>query len=291
MSDRIQNLLLATAASNCTSAQRQELNDLKHFYEKEYGKYNKYKILFEAIRETAFDYDSLEPELKTKVQNILLETNCIQVIDLDGIGDNLNSNSALGLTNFNSALHYSESLKLKEVVKLRLQDLYKNICETFRKITGENIDKIKYDDQAPIDLKNELELQQKKYICNLLEEQRILQDMVNLRLQKVPQICMNKVLEFQVKSQMSSLQSKIVEEKARIDIFTETSNSLSAYEELMKDIRMQRQECLADIQNLQDLKEKYKQVSCGKYDEILKSFIQYKSSLAKKKMIYESLQC
>ncbi|KAJ8928668.1 hypothetical protein NQ314_018762 [Rhamnusium bicolor] len=70
----------------------------------------------------------------------------------------------------------------------------------------------------------------------------------------------------------------------------ETSNSLKAYKQLIKDLKQQQQDCQKEIEDLNELKEKYDQVSCKQYDDILKSYLQYKAAIEKKKLLYDCLK-
>jgi hypothetical protein len=282
------------------SVHLQELIDAKEFFQFQHNKYRQYKILYDTVQEGVCNSNLWDNELQLKVQDVLFEDSCAQVIDLENGGFTDDSSNIFGLLHMDkSELTCDESIKLKQFIDLILQEKYNNICKEFIKITGENINLISStsknyndfdvssEDINLLELRGKVEHQQKIYTQNLLKEKGVLEDLVKLRLEKLPKVCEEKIKECEVISRKCELQTKIVQDKTRVEIFGE---ALPAYRELIKDVKIQQEECQQDIQYLQKLKEKYKLVACKQFDELLKSFIQYKSSLEKKKLMYESLQ-
>lgn len=278
----------------------QEFNNVKEAFKTHRSKYTKYKILYDSLWEYAF-HSNCPDNLKSKLQDILLTSDCAQVVDLESNGIVQNSQVLVDLGNiYTPELTYNESLKLKKALESFLQNKHKGICQQFFKMTGKhvNVDMITEDfgefslnseDGALLELRKKLEEQLRKYVDNLLKEKEILEQIVKLRIEKLPKASNDKIKECQFKSRVTELQSKIVKEKTRIDIFMETNNSLLAYEELMRDIKEQQEECQRDISYFKKLKKQYQHIACKQYDDLLKSFIQYKSSSAKKREMYESL--
>ncbi|XP_044271861.1 uncharacterized protein LOC123015881 [Tribolium madens] len=288
MSDTLPIPDFQTNPSESTSPQLQELNNLRDLRDK----YTQLQILHQAVLD--FVTGSPNSELKTKVENILLEESCKQVGVLDNEGFSQNSN-LLGLpSSKNNELSYNEGLTLAKSVEQILQQKYKNIRDEFLKVTSEDVNSVPgrdtSQDKTLIELKGKLEEQQHKYINNLLSEQKILEDLAKLRLDYLPKVCKEKIKECQMEAHISELKTKIVSETTRIDVFMEQSYSLAAYMELLKDIKEQQLEFQSEIKHLKEMKEKYKQVDCKQFDDILKSYIQYETSLAKKKMLYENFR-
>ncbi|RZB40316.1 hypothetical protein BDFB_008022 [Asbolus verrucosus] len=306
MSDKVlsKDVLVKSNSSeynNC--AQVQELNDVKEFLKIQHNKYIKCKILYDAVQECVENSNILDDDLKVKVQDILLNNSCAQVTPIESESFTQDCAKLLGISHQDrTELNHSESLKFKKSIEVILQEKYKNICKQFSKTANENINEtlpvssdfldfnLNTEDYKIIEFKQKLNDQQKQYLQNLLKEQEILDDITKLRLEHLPKICNEKVKECQIKSYMNMLRTKIVEEKTRVDIFMETSNSLPAYEEILKDIKKQQEECHNDIEYLQKLKERYNQITCKQFNDLLKSYVQYKTSLEKKKIIYESLK-
>lgn len=285
------------------NAQEQEVNDLYEFLKLEQNKYVQYKILYDALEECVSDSSDIDRTLKAKVADILLRESATQTQHLDHYTAKENTVSLFGLCDINGyELNYIERNQLQEALKLKLDEKYKDICDDFYQATNKAVNKafedsqtstslqMASDDKALIEFKYKLISEQEQYVKNLLSLLELLNEITNLRLKKLPQITERKVKECQVEQKVNHLKSLLAQEKVRIDVFTETSSSLKAYKELIKDIKDQQKDCEKEIQELKDLKEKYNQISCKQYDDILKSYLQYKSSIEKKKLLYNCLK-
>lgn len=292
------NVKEASKISN--NAQEQEVNDLYEFLKLEQNKYVQYNIIYEALEECVGESSDLDRTLKTKVTDILLSGNAAQTLPLDEVPSK-ESSTLFGFCNINGhELNYLERNQLEKTLTLKLNEKYKNVCEEFHKVTNKDVNKAFEDsprslqmaseDKVLIEFKTKLVSEQKQYVKNLFSLLESLNEMANLRLKKLPQVTEQKIRECQVEQKMNHLKSLLAQEKVRIDVFTETSNSLKAYKEFIRDIKEQQKNYEREIQELKDLKAKYSNVSCKQYDDILKSYLQYKSSIEKKKLLYGCLK-
>ncbi|XP_064210780.1 uncharacterized protein LOC135265330 isoform X2 [Tribolium castaneum] len=279
MSDSLPIPDFETTPSDCNSPQIQELNNLRHLLKLQRDRYTHLQILYQAVPDFISTAGALNPDLATKVENILHEQSCQQVEVLDNENTQL-----LGLQ---SSGH-----------RLILEHKYKKVCDEFLKATSQNVNSVdgrdgcdfsvRPEDNTLVVLKKKLEEQQQKYLENVLTEEKVLEDIAKLRLEKLPKVCDEKIKECQMGAQVGELKTKLARETSRIDVFMERSNSLKAYKELLKDIKEQQLECESEIKHLQEMREKYKQVACKQFDQILKSYVEYKASLSRKEMMYKA---
>ncbi|CAH1119538.1 unnamed protein product [Phaedon cochleariae] len=284
-------------------AQEQEVNDLTEFLKLERNKYVQYKIVYDILEEFVNEEDRQEDGLRAKVKEILLCESVTQVTLLDENTVDGSKSSVFGLCNVSSpALTYSESKSLQDVIKKKLNEKYLSITDDFHSVANKDMTeysedeeittsiKLCHEDKVLVEYKNKLLMEQEQYIRNLITLSELLGDITDLRISKLPGVIEDKVKECQVNEKINSLKSLLAQEKCRVDIFTETTCSLKAYKELIKDIKEQQHECQKDIENLDGLKNKYKEVSCKQFDDILESYLQYKSSIEKKKILYDCLK-
>ncbi|XP_018571059.1 uncharacterized protein LOC108910813 [Anoplophora glabripennis] len=286
-------------STTLSNAQEQEVNDVYEFLNLEKNKYVQYKIISDTLEECVNESSDLDRSLKDKVRDILLGGSATQTLFLDEYTSK-ESTTLFGICGINEQeLNYIERHQLQKILELKLDCKYKDICGEFHKITNKDVNtafetpsslQMASDDKVLIEYKNKLVSEQEQYVKNLLNLLELLEEISNLRLKKLPQVTEQKIKECQVEQKMNNLKSLLAQEKIRIDIFTETSSSLKAYKELIKDIKEQQKDCEMEIWELKNLKEKYNQVSCKQYNDILKSYLQYKSSIEKKKLLYSHLK-
>ncbi|KAG5900659.1 hypothetical protein JTB14_005929 [Gonioctena quinquepunctata] len=287
--------------NNC--AQEQEVNDLKEFLKLEKNKYVQYKIIYDTLEEYIKDENTVEDNLKAKVRDIMLGESLAQSLTLDYNPFDKTNVSLLGESDVGqSNLTYQEGNVLQEILNKKLNRKYQDITREFNSLTNKDLTKsfeqtdnstsmqLSPEDKVLLEYKNKLTSEQEQYIKNLITLSDLLQEITDLRLKSLPETIEKKVEECQIEEKINHLKSLLSNEKCRVDVFTETSCSLKAYKELIKDIKEQQHECQKEIQYLKELQEKYKEVSCKQYDDILKSYIQYKSSIEKKKILYECLK-
>ncbi|KAJ8922262.1 hypothetical protein NQ315_004200 [Exocentrus adspersus] len=284
-------------------AHEKEVNDLYEHLKFERNKYAKYKIIQDALEECIDVNSELDQNLKTKVRDILLSGSVVQCLSLEEFPSNESRQSVLGLIDINQhELNYMENKHLQDVLKRKLEEKYETVCDDFRKTTSKDIEntlenipssvplQMVTEDKILLDLKDRLLLEQEQYVKNLSNQSDLLSEITDARLKKVPELTEHKIKEYQIKEKLNHVKSSLMQEKVRVDVFTEANGSLQAYKELIKDIKDQQSDCEKEIQRLMDLKEKYSQVSCKQYDDILKSYLQYKATIEKKKLLYETLK-
>ncbi|EEZ99612.1 hypothetical protein TcasGA2_TC002129 [Tribolium castaneum] len=293
MSDSLPIPDFETTPSDCNSPQIQELNNLRHLLKLQRDRYTHLQILYQAVPDFISTAGALNPDLATKVENILHEQSCQQVEVLDNENTQL-----LGLqSSGHSELSFNEGLTLRKAIGLILEHKYKKVCDEFLKATSQNVNSVdgrdgcdfsvRPEDNTLVVLKKKLEEQQQKYLENVLTEEKVLEDIAKLRLENY-QKCVMKNKRMSNGGPSGRTKTKLARETSRIDVFMERSNSLKAYKELLKDIKEQQLECESEIKHLQEMREKYKQVACKQFDQILKSYVEYKASLSRKEMMYKA---
>lgn len=282
------------APSFVTCAQEQEVRDLLEFLKLEYRKNIQYKIILSIIEEYVQEDNTINSALKQKIKNIILGHRVSQMLLLD----HNEHTSLLGIEKINNvSLNYLEGNTLQEVLKSKLKEQNINIQKQLSKTDKEHnnncveksfndILQLSGEEKVMLNTREKLKSEQELYVQNLLELQKVLLEISDLRLKTIPEGVERKIKHLQAQDKINSLKAVFTEEKFRVDIFTETNCSLEAYKELIKDIKQQQSIYQKEIQELEELKEKYKQVSCKQFDDILASYKQYKSSLEQKKRLF-----
>ncbi|XP_057670013.1 uncharacterized protein LOC130902155 [Diorhabda carinulata] len=279
--------------SSYCNAQEQELNDLSEFLKLEQNKYLHQKILYDLIEE-ALEEDHMETELKIKIKDIILSENVKQTLDLR---NSEGKDKLLGISDSNTLLTYTESSSLRDLLKEKLTKNVHNIIESHSDWTelmesnkSLGLIQLPVEDMTLLDYKNKLAVEQEKYIMNLLKLQELLEEISDKRVIELPGIMTQKIQECKIEEKLNHLKCILSQQKCKVDIFTETNCTLKAYKELIRGIIEQQNDCQKEIEKLLDLKQKYDQVSGKQFDDILKPYLLYKSSLEKKKVLYNSLK-
>ncbi|KAK9878414.1 hypothetical protein WA026_022055 [Henosepilachna vigintioctopunctata] len=285
--DKIEDKTTSNSTSLCTTFKETD-NDKKilEILKTEYKRYIRNKIIFECILECV---ESLESELGDKLDSTINDIIFEQY-------HSLGSKQLLGI-HLNERLwscHEVEKLKLvlQNKIHERRADLfaeYKNISstdlgqvlKTFRTVAHT------YDVNLPekyatcIDYKTNLMKEQQLFMQNITSRSNLLEKLLDLRLKKVPLMCSKANRQCKIKIESNYLKSRIVEYKTKIDIFMEFPRAIEAYQELLKDIKQQQEECELSIEHLKEDKQKYENVSGKEYNEILKTYIMFKNSIDK----------
>ncbi|XP_028150755.1 uncharacterized protein LOC114344097 [Diabrotica virgifera virgifera] len=279
-----------------TNAQEQEVNDRMEFLKLEQSKYLQQKILYDLLEDVVYD-DHTDAKLKSKVKDIILSENLKQTLSIDNKSLEENESNVLGVAQDITVLTYSESSLLRNLIKLKstkkVEDLaaqhneWTELLESIRELGSIQLSQ---EDKILLEYKNKVIVEQEKYINNLLNLHKLLEEITHTRTVDLPKTMEQKIAECQVEEKINYLKCIIVQEKCRAEIFTETKCSLRAYRELIKDIQLQQRDCRKDIEDLSELKQKYKAIAGKQYDDILKSYILYKGALEKKKMLCSSLK-
>ncbi|CAH0546358.1 unnamed protein product [Brassicogethes aeneus] len=297
MSDNVnitlKNVVTVTDGNSKNCGVAQEVDDIREVLKSEHNKYLKYKIINDTIQELIGENSSLDSELKAKAKEILLNSQCSQSVIIDKNSTDKGCHTVFGIGDSSVELTYFERDSLKNSLERRLSEkcihldfslsennLNSKKCPTFQLVE---------DDQILIDLKEKLKNEQKLYIENLFKKHEILNEIKNLRLTELPKIVDEKHTESVSLCKMNEVKSEILFKKVRVDIFSESNISLEAYKQFIADLKNQQKECQMEIDDILDLKEKYKIVACKQYNDILKSYLQYRASNEKKKMLYDCM--
>lgn len=281
--------------TNC--AQEQEVRDLLEISKLEYRKNIGYKVILDIVDDYIREDNNDNLALKQKINSIILGYRVSETLILNP-NDQI---SLLGIQKVNKgSLSYSEGNILQEVIIAKLtqkrNNLQKQLDNTGEQSVNNHIEKRFHDvlkfsteEKVLLDTKRQLIAEQELYVKNLLELQEVLLEISELRLKTLPEGVGLKIKHYELQDKINSIKTLFTEGKMRFDIFTETSCALEAYKELIKDIEKQQSIYQKEIEELEEMKEKYKQVSCKQFDEILNSYKQYKSSLEQKKKMYHFL--
>lgn len=292
-------LFSALERSNSVNyAQEQEVHDVLEFLRLEHNKNIQYKILLNILEEYIREDTKDNKVLKEKVRDIILSHRVSQTLVLD-TNTSCGEAQLLGIHKMNTiSLSYLEGNTLQEVLKSKLKQ-QKNLCNKLNKTVKSSNTNISNGYNASLQLNSEervllsnkekLLLEQQQYITNLANFEKALLDISELRLKKLPDAVEFKIKISQAQEKINNFKAIFTEEKCRVDIFKETEFSLPAYKELIQDIKYQLSVYQKEIQELEDLKEKYRQVSCKQFDDLLSSYRQYKASLEQKKKLYSYL--
>ncbi|CAH1981779.1 unnamed protein product [Acanthoscelides obtectus] len=270
-----------------TSSAKEAINDLSEPLQTEYNYYMQYKTIFNVLEEFARQEDCGDSEndkLKSKVYEIIVQESLAQTTRLGDLEDDI-----LGVKDVNSlSLTYLESRRLEEIVKKKLIEKQ---CQLTNKngMLDKNKSKLLTSDPSLNELienKNQLIALKQEYVKNLLTLAELMTELKEMRLNELPQALEMKIEEWTLSGKICNLKARLLTSKNRVDAFTETSTSLEAYKQLVKDIKREQRVCEEEIENLKQLKRQYEQVSCKQYDEILKSYLEYKAALERKKLLY-----
>lgn len=279
-----------------SSAKVQELLRVQKLYRESREKLKEYETIVETVKGLIKDPNIIiDNKLCAKINEIVLETECSSLLYLDADGMNAASFTVLGIRPEKKALNFTDGNQLRQAVLVKLKQKYTDIGKEYQDLTGQ--DAIKLSDNwgasenvALIESKERLLATQKLYLGNLKREKQILEEFAKIRLKETPNVATQVLKEFALNTRLNHLKSRILDEKARVNIFTETLNALNAYEQLLFDLKSQQDECTYSIALLKQLKEKYSKVSCKEFDVTLRQFVQYKAAIEKKKSLLEFMK-
>ncbi|XP_045472034.1 uncharacterized protein LOC123678837 [Harmonia axyridis] len=260
--------------------------DEEHIFKIEYGKYVENKIVFECLLNCI---DDLDPEVGNKLEDIINDIKLKQYLKLE-------NQNLLGLTVKNRELSYQEADLLKSVLRKKLLEKKKKVFQEFKKITSKDLDlilkQLKPSPTLPIviEYKDKLFKEQELFMINVKRRNKILDEMLDIRLRKVPTMCNQTIGYCKAIIESNSLKTKLAEYKMKLDVFKEIPKAIEAYQVLLKDIKQQQEECELSIEKMKDLKIKYENVKGREYDEILRSYLMYKHSIEDMNKIYGNIK-
>lgn len=256
----------------------------------ERDKLNKYRILCQAIKDCTklSSKQQLDDDLKSKINTMRLNSQCYQLINIGSDGKLL----GIELQQTTNRLDHTEREQLRTVLLCTLKDQYVRIREQFEQLTQKSIDScsVQSDNCATLDLYNKLLDKQNQCEENLVKLHGLFECMLKMKLDELPGLTDRKFEEAQLKFNMLSLRNQILQIKVTSDVLNECSEATQAYKTLNRDIAEQKAQYEKKLADLIDLRERYKLVSCKQFDEILKTYVQYKNGFKKKVMINDMLK-
>ncbi|KAK5642483.1 hypothetical protein RI129_008650 [Pyrocoelia pectoralis] len=263
-----------------------EIEQLNKCVELERRKYNKYSIIKDVAMSCTTEESCLPTELQSKVYEILMADDVEQCLQLTP------NDTLLGLPHRNTELTYEEKELIRNAVQKGIIKKSRKLFEELEELGIEcnrandlthSVLGISVEDKVLMDYKRELNEKQSLYISQLEELISVLKEILELKSKTLPESTNNKTYACEIELRLLQLQSQVMNAKVTVDIFTETSSSMDAYRQLLKDICQQQTDCKQEIEKLRELKEKYKQVSCKQYNEILRNYVKYKSIIENKR--------
>lgn len=245
---------------------------------KEQKQYIKNKLLYEAVLQCIKEKNGLWNESIENIHQILINEDILQQVKLD------THDNVLGLININSQdISYEEGKLLKNEIEQKLfflhNMMHKPVSDTIEQYHSKSQNT---EAKLLVDFRLQLNDEQDRYMKNLHKHITYLKELFNLRNKCLTEISNNKMEECNTKIKIQSIKLKILHEKTKMDIFTDTKMSLDAYRELIKDVGQQQQECQCEVEKLGELKEKYQQVGGPQFENILKRYVEYKTATEKK---------
>lgn len=269
-------------------------NDFQHYTteSKERKRYIKNKMLYEAVL-YCIKEKNLDNQPTENVHEILISEDILQHIKLNvHKSSEPTDDNILGLTNISSQeISYAEGKLLKNELEQKLffycNIMHRSISDSIKQYHSKTPDT---EAKLLIDFAMQLNNEQDNYMKNLHKHMKLLKELIDLQSKCVTEISKNKVKEYNAKNKLQNIKSKLLHDKTKMDIFTESKLSLDAYRELMKDIGQQQQECRNEVEHLCELKEKYQLVSCRQFENILKSYTEYKTATEKRKKLFQQIK-
>ncbi|XP_066254438.1 probable DNA double-strand break repair Rad50 ATPase [Euwallacea similis] len=263
---------------NFSEVLEQELEDNFENLNSQFQRYQKNKFLLQCIEDCIAPDSPLKDHLKTKIRKIIFGEKVSQ-LSLEGFpGETL-----LGIPLNESQLTYSENEKLCNCLINLLERKHKILPES----TINSPLELNHHNQQLLDLQRQLTTQQELYMKNLSELLKLLEKLKETRLEAVPKAAERKYSNSKLKTRLNSLKAEIAKRKCRTNIFTESSDSLEAYKELIEDMKELEGDLKQEVKDLKKLKQKYTEVSCAEYDAMLKTYSQYKAVLERKKQMLQ----
>lgn len=243
------------------------------------------KILYDCILECANKSNCLSVELSQKVRDVVTAEDLKQSLVLsEDKQEFLLGISELPEVKFN----YVERNELK--VEVEKQLLTKGNDTRLFEFDEDFDSKQKIRDNLLMDFKKQLNEKQEAYVKNLLKYKENLQKLIEFRTVQVPKASETKLEHCELRVKLDELKAKALEAKTAAYLINELPKSREAYAELMKDIEEQKIECVSKIKDLQELEARYEQVKCLQFDNILKSYREYKAAIEKKRLLHKHLK-
>lgn len=257
----------------------QEVKDQVEILNVQQKKYQEHQILLSFIEEFVKD-ESRPMQLRLKVKNVLLEhqIKCSKPAESE--------DDILGVT-LNEELSDSEGMQLSICLEMMMKRKVKAVEEKLtNKITGsESLWKLSAEDSEILKLLTELNSQQELYASQQKRAVELLEKLKYGKLDIVPELIEHKIANIKLNYDLNLVKAEIANCKWQTDVFNETSSSLEAYKLLLKDMKEEETELQHEIERLEILKQKYADVSCPEYNDILKSYLQYKEALERKQLM------
>ncbi|XP_066151149.1 golgin subfamily B member 1-like [Euwallacea fornicatus] len=256
----------------------QELEDHFENLNLQFQRYQKNKFLLQCVEVCIAPDSPLENQLKVKIRKIIFGEKVSQ-LSIEGYpGETL-----LGIPLNESQLTYSENEKLCHCLINLWEQKHKNLPES---TIHSPLESNHYNQQL-LDLQHQLTIQQELYMKNLSELLKLLEELKETRLETVPKAAELKYSNSKLKTHLNSLKAEIAKRKCKTNIFSESSDSLDAYKELIEDMKELEGDLKQEVKDLKKLKQKYAEVSCAEYDAMLKTYSQYKAVLERKKQMLQ----
>lgn len=232
------------------------------------------KLIKDLAEECIKESTDLNKNLKLAIKNQLLHATCVHIAPFP--------------IKPPTKLTYLEGRQLIQDLKhrltKRLTELDPPLCTDFRG----NAQSIQTD-TILIERKQNFFKTQTEHLEKVRQLEQVLCKIVKTRLGTIPQVAEKQIRHAELTNELNQVKMQLTERKMRVDIFTETNKSLEAYKKLIAHIQTQRTEHEKEIETLENLKDRFRRVNSAEFNKILTSYLQYKKSIEKKRMIYECI--
>lgn len=245
-------------------------------------KFFKRRLIMNILNNT-----DLSGELSEKVQWLVTTEDVLETTELTYENCVSSDCVLLGLHNINNhLLNYEEKNILKASTEKQILSRQSELHGRFSKLLND-VNKEENERALLKDFKKQLNESHTCYLSNLNDYCTQLEEVIHIRRDILPDIIKSKLEEYKYRKKIQEMKYKCVQNRTRIFMFMESTKSLAAYEELLKDILDQQSESQQAINNLNALKERYAYIKCKQFDTILNTYRDYCIAIEKKMFILQ----
>lgn len=249
-------------------------------------RYIRNKFLHDVLIEMTKN-ELLDSGLYQEVKNILSFQDVLEGLSLKQAGFNLLGLNASDLEQ--PKLSYQQGCKLGSALKEYLSEYYQDFCDKYPDLIQADLC-TKVQDKVAKDLKEKLNRKQQEDYKQLTQVGCNLNEIIRLRTVELPKIVADKLQEYELKMKITEAKNTVLNYKMKVSIFTEVEKCPEVYQELIRDIYKQQEDCHKNIEELTLLKEKYATVHSKEFESILQKYLQYKSQIQAKQAMLSQLQ-
>ncbi|XP_065172394.1 uncharacterized protein [Atheta coriaria] len=252
----------------------EETNESQTIEEMEDELFNQ-RLIYQMLIKISKD-PTVPDNIRSKVHETIMFANIQQVSNINTPEGS--PKTILGLKGLQSPdfTHEEQSMVVK-LVDERLLDYLKELQDN----QPRKEEDVYISDEILFESRENLQKTMKSYATNLLEYQKLLEQVQDFQAKKLPEICTGKEKETKMLLKMNESQVKLMEHSVQIQICTENEVCLDAYKQLLESIKSEKAQYEMGIQQLKELKVKYKLADSKEYREVLKEYVDYQTAIEK----------